>query len=134
MGDLAPNTRDSYLAPATTPRPPRPPTSTGRPRRVGRVSCSTDAKNASMSRCSTHRDSTVVDAIGPRRIGALRSNLVGLQVAPERRSAPPTGKSGTRCRKIHYQGLSIVLDACLISTSLVHSLSAKRPPGITLTF
>ncbi|SKU94571.1 Uncharacterised protein [Mycobacteroides abscessus subsp. abscessus] len=32
-----------------------PPTSTGRPRRVGRVSCSTEAKKASMSRCRTHR-------------------------------------------------------------------------------
>src|ERR1700749_4503220 len=51
------------MAPATTPRPPNPPTSTGRPRNVGRVSCSTDAKNASMSRCSTQRESTVFDAI-----------------------------------------------------------------------
>src|SRR3984957_6930935 len=63
MADRAPNPRDPKPAPATTPRPPSPPPSTGRPCSVGRVSCSTDAKNASMSRCSTQRESTITDAI-----------------------------------------------------------------------
>src|SRR5947209_2238647 len=36
---------------ATTPRPPTPPTTTGRPRSEGLSRCSTAAKNASRSRC-----------------------------------------------------------------------------------
>src|SRR3712207_5190101 len=51
MADRAPKARASYDAVATTPRPPTPPTTTGRPRSDGLSRCSTAAKKASRSRC-----------------------------------------------------------------------------------
>src|SRR4051794_33333866 len=53
MADRAPYARASYDAVATTPRPPTPPTTTGRPRSDGLSRCSTAAKKASRSRCRT---------------------------------------------------------------------------------
>src|SRR5512139_680622 len=53
MADRTPYARASYDAVATTPRPPTPPTTTGLPRSEGLSRCSTAAKNASRSRCST---------------------------------------------------------------------------------
>src|ERR1700753_4347311 len=90
MADRAPNTRASYPAPAPTPRPPSPPTSTGRPCSVGRVSCSTDAKNASMSRCSTQRESTIPDAIGLAGGQALAARVQPARRLLEKRVADCT--------------------------------------------
>src|SRR6478609_797752 len=53
MAERTPYVRASYDAVDTTPRPPTPPTTTGLPRRDGLSRCSTAAKNASRSRCST---------------------------------------------------------------------------------
>ena len=50
IAEWTPNTRASYEAVDTTPRPPSPPTMTGLPRSDGLSRCSTDAKNASRSR------------------------------------------------------------------------------------
>src|SRR5688572_23736300 len=51
IAECTPKTRASYEAVATTPRGPRPPTTTAFPRRLGLDACSTEAKKASMSRC-----------------------------------------------------------------------------------
>src|ERR1700761_8844378 len=51
IAEWTPNTRASYDAVATTPRGPRPPTTTAFPRRLGLDACSAWAKKASMSRC-----------------------------------------------------------------------------------
>src|SRR3954451_2754813 len=53
MAERTPYLRASYDAVLTTPRPPTPPTTTGLPRRDGLSRCSTEAKNASRSRCIT---------------------------------------------------------------------------------
>src|SRR3954451_21370761 len=53
MPERAPYARASEDAVATTPRPPTPPTTTGRPRRDGLSRCSTAAKKASRSTCRT---------------------------------------------------------------------------------
>ncbi len=50
MAECTPNGLTSYEAASTTPRRGSPPTMTGLPRRSGESRCSTDAKNASMSR------------------------------------------------------------------------------------
>ena len=50
MAECTPNGLTSYEAASTTPRRGSPPTITGLPRSSGESRCSTDAKNASMSR------------------------------------------------------------------------------------
>ena len=65
IAEWTPHRRASYEAADTTPRPPVPPTTTGRPRSSGRRSSSTETKNASMSTCRIER-TTVANASGTR--------------------------------------------------------------------
>ena len=85
IAERAPNARASYDAVATTPRPPTPPTMTGRPRSEGLSRCSTEAKNASRSRCRTLGVERIRPApLGSTAVGAPTLALAGAGCTPGR--------------------------------------------------
>src|SRR3546814_13366727 len=69
MAERTPKALASYDAVATTPRPPTPPMMTGLPRSEGLSRCSTAAKKASRSMCST--DASVLMDREPTAIGPV---------------------------------------------------------------
>src|SRR3954470_2495078 len=86
MAERAPYARASYDAVATTPRPPTPPTTTGLPRSEGLSRCSTEAKNASRSRCITDASGRMARNLSPPTDSQVR--------------APRTARSpSTSCRR-----------------------------------
>ena len=124
IAERAPNARASYDAVATTPRTPTPPTMTGRPRSEGLSRCSTEAKNASRSRCRT----LGVERIRPAPLGSTGGRCPDSRTH-RRPAAPRVAHSGAGPRpdvdRLPRQPCLRAPQPCQVSIS-IHALTRPR--------